>query len=1403
MLDSRIQAVTGRIDLRSLQRNARAPTWAEILLPFGSPCNGGLYVLNRRKFCAGLLTFPSALAAMPAQLLAQLLVWDGSGQIRFQLNNPLDHPFYWWPRTLLGYRVRFEKPVDLRRLRLARTDTGEHIPIQFSEADSHSGTLRTAMLHFFADLPAGARREFVLHTADDTATGAVQVREMLEDTSIVLDTGAMRVRIPATQTVAGEAPGPVMQVARGASWVGSSSFHIHNDRVTQITTRRTANGPLFLAYEIAYDTAGGSRYVATVQAQAGQDFVRLHEDMEGLKPGISGEFRSQWKGFNATHRQAPNHPAAIASQIGDYDAYKWERIGDPEKAPDVYYGSSRPIYQAFNPKGELPFRLGVYQTWNSFKTGTFANFWDQASDNALGVFIDRPTDWRDHEYAYEVESPTLQVRFHYQDEQFFWIWPLARGSRSTCLAFYDHTKDKQAMHDLEQAYLGIKQDDMTYAIPFAFTSHTLFLQNRYGTLDLNRVKDWVLEYPDTSKQPNVIFTSGDAKTADDLEHRLMTSLFVTSLPLLGTRQNGGLGPITSRRNTDFSPVPARQVQRWWIDGFNRLRGEMNARQRVRLTAMFLLMAYVNAGEDFMPLVPMLSGHPNFLGDVKSIPPSMSFLFPEHPMATAWADMWEKSVELNTRYNTRPAVTQWNAEGGRWTEDLGTYVWAFLRPTLHADFLLRQFDGVERFLSPQLAEMCNWLVNALSAPFNGESAQALRDMEKNMGHTWGVWPADQGPRRVYPPQGAHSERRVPPRSLWYLGTCLRRYAPLAAEHAMWAARPTDQDMEEAPGNLPPWDDIMYREPDNRGTNPRLRSRKYTGYGIVLRAGVDTADEISIHLQQIDEGPNYRWGRCAEGGCGGLYYFAAGKGFGFNGQEDVGDRRDQDTDFSTNFGVYKDGEFKAIGQNVLDQPFYDLGVGQFASIVPRQSPTQYAAPEYVSRSVLLAGHDYFVLYDQVMNESVDHRLSWFVRRDDELPAIHLVRGASPSQPRSTQETDLQTAYSTGKWFDGRGDSMAVVSHRHDLKVTATPYGCHVQAGDLEDIVFRNPEPVQFSNEGNLFSGTAGLIRRRSAITELALFHGTAIGCPQLAIRAEHAQLAISAKVQPSMAASGEYETASACTVKISVPSLPAKAAFYVDGEAQSGQRQGNELTLRLQAGRHHWELTDKLPIPIAPQIMATENRAGGARVLVTSVAAASQYRLELSKDGGSTWLAVATAARHELEVDGLSQGEKVHLRAVALNAEQESEPGPDYPLYVTSEAPLPPDGLRVDLAEGAAHLSWGEVLGVTEYRLYVRRAQDKQAQLLYHGRERTYEDRSAGLRAPAAVPDEAGSETAASIEYCVSAVNGNGEGPRSRTTSSDPRSWRNWNPLPDTRFRRVYSYASGSQPDADDRPRFYPS
>jgi len=1323
--------------------------------------------------------------------LSKPATWNHFREIRFVLKDLLEHPFYWWPRTLLTYPIEFKETIELNRLVLTRAGTGEEIPIQFTDVVRDQAGIHSATLNFFSDLPSGAHFEFVLRASDAPFASHRQVSEVLDGNTIILDSGVMRVRIPATQEVHGDAPGPIMQVSRGGAWIGSSTLTIAGDRVTHITSSRIEDGPLLIVYELKYLLESGSQTIARVHCMGGMDFVRFEENMEGLKPGTRGAITSTWSGFGVTHRQAPNHPYAASGQIRDYDEYPWERVSEPWPL------DPEPLVD-----GELPFRLGIYQTWTAFKTGTWGNFWDQQTGDALGVFVDKADAWQDHEYSDHVESPTLQIRYFYRDGHFFWKWPIARGSRSTCIAYYDHAKDKEAMHRVEAEQRGVHQDGVTYQSGLIFSSYPHFLQNRHNTLDLNCVKDWVLEYPEGSRQPPVIFPNGSTD-ASDLERRIMAGSYVCTLPVNGTRVNGGAGPVPGKGIVNFSPVPSRQVLGWWIDSFNRCVATMSGRQRQRLTAMYLLMAYVHAGDDFMPMVPMLSGHPNFLADVKAVPPAMSFLFPDHPMASTWADLWLKYVEINTRYNTRPDVKTWDATGGRWTENLGTYVWAFLRPSVRTDYLMRQYDGVERFVTPQLAAMAEWLVNALSAPFNGETPDAYHELQTlDDGHQWGALAPGKGPQRVHPPQGAHSERRVPPRSMWYLGTCLERYAPLAAEYAMWAARPTNQDMETAPTGEGAWD-AMYRVKDNLGTNPHLSSRKYTGYGIMLRAAVDTADELSVHLQQIDQGPNYRWGVAGEGGCGVIYFFAAGQAYSDNGADDVGDRADQDVDFCTNFGVFKNNQFRSIGQNVLSRPFYDLGAGQFAEIVPREEPGGYSSPEYVSRSILLAGHDYFLLYDNVLNASVEHRLSWFVRRGSEFPTIKMVRGVTAA--KESQRTEIQTAATTGVWWDGLGDSMAVVSHRKDIDVKAMPYGCRVHAGDIDDIVIRNAEPVEFAEGLNVLSGTAGLIRTRKSGKEFALFHGTRIGVAGFSLTTSDTDLGFSGTIVAGQAPCGTYFAPKATSVKIAMTAHSEKIVFYIDGKACAGKQESGALVVELEEGNHRWELTDTLPVPLAPRIVRTENVAGGARVVASSVAAATQYRFELSKDGAKEWEKIGVQSESEIAVGGLVDGRKVHVRAVALNDLHESEPGPEYPLYVTKEAPPPPDGLHINLAAGAATVSWGEVLGVSEYRLYARRKKEGGFRVVYRGLDRVYGDKNPEIQACHSTPDDAGGAGVQGlIEYCVTCVNGNGEGARSRTADTNPGSWRNWDPQPGVPFRRdfVDRSASASLRMATDWPEFYP-
>ena len=265
-----------------------------------------------------------------------------------------------------------------------------------------------------------------------------------------------------------------------------------------------------------------------------------------MHPGVRGEVLTTWNGFHGTHRQAPNHPFPLSDTVRRYEDYAWETLDET--------WTYEPEEHLTLAEGELPFHLGIYERApGNFRTGTWGNFWDDHSGDALGVFIDDVDGWQDHEYAYEVESRLLEVRYFARDGKFFWRWPLARGSRSTCIAFYDHAKDKEAMHAMELAFEKVTKDGLTYHIPLAYSSHALFLQNRHGTLDLNRVKDWALTYPAEAKQAPAFFTVKTMHDAAELERRILTSDYVCTLPISGTRQMGGHGPLPGSQHRELQP----------------------------------------------------------------------------------------------------------------------------------------------------------------------------------------------------------------------------------------------------------------------------------------------------------------------------------------------------------------------------------------------------------------------------------------------------------------------------------------------------------------------------------------------------------------------------------------------------------------------------------------------------------------------------------------------------------------------------------------------------------------------------------------------------------------------------------------------------------------------------------
>jgi hypothetical protein len=308
-------------------------------------------------------------------------------------------------------------------------------------------------------------------------------------------------------------------------------------------------------------------------------------------------------------------------------------------------------------------------------------------------------------------------------------------------------------------------------------------------------------------------------------------------------------------------------------------------------------------------------------------------------------------------------------------------------------------------------------------------------------------------------------------------------------------------------------------------------------------------------------------------------------------------------------------------------------------------------------------------------------------------------------------------------GGGSHLALVTHRDDVKIipqrkkkgeSPSPF-VHVRTRDCEDYLFDEEQPVRFAANDMSFEGTSGFIRRRNdGSRELALFHGSTIGDSTISLSVDNSNLGISAVSSTSGDISGRFFSRKGGHLILGTLS---NGSFYIDGIAAPRAADGR---YPLPAGDHRWELTGGAPEPLPPIMQRTENRSGAARVLFTTSPGARKYRIEISRDSGDTWQPAGESATGDFDLTGLTNGTKIHVRAVAMNAGRESRPANEYPVYVTDQPPLPPDGLKLSLSSGRVGISWGEVLGVTEYRLYRRKKGDTAFVRIFSGRQNEFTD-----------------------------------------------------------------------------------
>ena len=1351
--------------------------------------------------------------------------YPAEGSLRFELKDEIASPVYSWPRTLLTYPVDFSHVrVTPSQLTLQNEATGRPEAFQLSEIKTtKDGLLVFAKVSFFSDLPPGSKRVFVLGIGK-TETPPTTMPETAHDGLIEINGGDLKVRLPASFSAisAGGCPSPILGLNAGSGWCGGGHIVSPANPVQSLDTVCTESGPLFRIYLLTYRFANGGTYAATVRIVKGYSFANLTEKISGLAPGDQAVMELGWSDFSPTKRMPLNCGWLCPPEGLGID----EPVTIPGIIEDPHWNPHANTVE--DPAKEMIFHLAAFQGNGNRDAVPAISFWEEkAGGQELGFFVPDAKSWDDHQYMVWQPTTLLQVRFRHAGGLLTASYPLADGKRETGITLYSVAQGEKVIADFRNSYKEAAGNDQKAFIDNGASDYrdlemrfVLWIRSWYGGLSLDKVKDWVLTPPDGNEPAPVpaVESEPENRIKIDSASELVDKVFHSSLMAYPMGSNVGIDAIGHRN--------IRPFVRYYLQYGSQLTPE----QHRRLDALLLLSAYVNNDDDLAPSRCCISGTPNIASDGFSVASELSVLFPKHPLFAEWADQFEKRQQLMGCFYTRPEVKAYDSLGGRWCESLGGYNWAYFDSSIPANTSLELVDGKNRFANPWVAQRGHWMYDELTAPvYNPNPYWRQNRFGFNQKGTMpppSRWKsgiqltATNGFERQYPAHGAHGTgTSFPiPAVVPILAETLRNYDPMTAEHLFWATAQRTSPEYEGKGNY--WFNVGANGiAPNNGTDPHLKSSKYTGHGIILRSGVGTPEELSIHLDQADQGPNYRWGWNGENSSGVLYFFANGQPWSGHERENTGDHDNDDATGTTTFAVVKDGEYRSIGNNVLEHPLYNLGVAQFGEITARKDLKPYSWPVYKSRSIMLVGTDYFILCDDAVG---DMRFSWFTMKDLPFPKLVFL---SQLNARGDHWSEVTTAISKGVIRDaGRveGAHVVLVSHKKNEvemeKMTSKPVP-YLEKADIQqyawklpkgektppagvywvktptshDVVFRNNAEIHYSGNDGSFAGTAGVIRNKlDGSTELALFEGTEIGAHGVKLSTPTgSELGIGATFNNAVVISGTFMAPKEAPFSIEAPQI-AEATLYVDGAKHEARVKDGVLTTTLPVGHHSWELTSGLPTPICSKIVRTEVFSGGVKVVFTPVAGANHYRMETSANGGKTWQSAGEGASSPLEIKGLANGTKIHVRVIAANAQKESAPGNEYPVYVSDKPPVAPDGLDLVLAKDRIDLTWGEILGVSEYRLYRRPLGETAWKHIYSGSARSFADLDAkGSIPPVELPGRAdnalNNDRGSIYEYAVSAVSGNGEGQKSALENSDPTSWRNWWPAgEERRFKRQTGY-----------------
>ena len=401
---------------------------------------------------------------------------------------------------------------DTDGLRLLNAE-GESLPVQLTPAENGQATLS-----FVARLRANETSTYTLRTDGQAPAATAAVSSTIEDDGLVLANQKLAVKIPEPRqhvfdapVPASDLPAPVLAFREtGGSWRGSGSIQ-HDRKVKNFTVQRTADGPVFTRVLYRLEYADGGFYEARIRVTDRLPFAHVTEEYDlgvdsnshywqldltrGWNPDGAEHMRVAGQGYSPVKypdlakeaKAAPSGPAVGSSFPGG--------AGAPTRCihHDSCWGNRYVSYYGVQVQKARRENPGSYPL--AMVAPLHKGAWRRA--NSIPVYVDEdrvrvrfPVDVAPLSWKNEPASDISPFSCHEHDPSL----PKSYGRRVWGLVL--------AHPAIEVAGYG---DKRTKSVGYS-------VRNLYGTVGLDRYKDFILSWDDSEVEyPRVFLTPNRAE----------------------------------------------------------------------------------------------------------------------------------------------------------------------------------------------------------------------------------------------------------------------------------------------------------------------------------------------------------------------------------------------------------------------------------------------------------------------------------------------------------------------------------------------------------------------------------------------------------------------------------------------------------------------------------------------------------------------------------------------------------------------------------------------------------------------------------------------------------------------------------------------------------------------------